>query len=71
VLCRGVAEANLRGFFSRCVDKKALNAMQKSKHLPCESRAHEIFVRAEILADGKFQSKPVNAAAISDAFARA
>jgi hypothetical protein len=67
---RGVAEANLRRFFSRCADNESLKFNAASKHLR-ESRAHKIFVRVEILADGKYQRTRVNAAAISDAFAGA
>jgi hypothetical protein len=39
------------------------------KHLPRQSRAHEKFVRAEILADAKFQPTRVNVPSTSDAFA--
>jgi hypothetical protein len=66
----GVAEANLRRFFSRCADNDSLKFNAASKHLR-ESRAHKIFARVEILADGKYQRTRVNAAAISDAFAGA
>jgi hypothetical protein len=57
-------------FLSRCAGNESLKFNAAWKHLR-ESRAHKIFVRVEISANGKYRLTRVNAAAISDAFAGA
>jgi hypothetical protein len=65
-----VAKANPRRCFSCCTHNESLKRDAASEHLRHESHAHQIFVHAE-MADGKFDGTRINAAAISDAFARA
>ena len=66
----GAAEANPCRCFSRCADNESLKRDAASKHLRRESHARQIFVCAA-MANGKFDGARINAAAISDAFARA